>query len=262
MALKRMDLASIGKALRDIKHDVLLSQEAWIYQAENWRDILEQAGLDAHVFAYVRPHAPLLNSAWWQWGAWKDKPYEEWLMHRLKRSMWGARMREWKSIPRVKSVTVRLLPDDVVADMYAYILETDSPDTRPMVNSSLPSVILRLFQRNRELRPHAHASRIDFILSEQLALPGSSPWVLAPELIEHILSETREDNVDLLSMLDSESARIMREDARWWDKAAFSDKVAESPDPVPIDPDALEKLCVALVKALDAPGKRDAIESA
>ncbi|QSX78913.1 hypothetical protein [Agrilutibacter solisilvae] len=250
--MRDMDLAALAGALQDVGHDVVLSEEAWIYQAEHWADILQRTGMDAEVFAYVRPQVPLLNSAWWQWGAWKDKPFDEWMATRLRRSLWGARMQEWRSVPGVWSVNVRLLPDDVVADMYSHVLDVEPPEETAFVNASLPGDVLRLFQRNRELRPHAHAGRIDFVLSK-LKLAGTTPWVLSPEWIARILSETQLDNEVLLSMLDEASAARMRADPRWWDAAAFQDKVAEPPTPVPLDPEALEKLCVELVKALGAP---------
>src|SRR5688572_11763190 len=54
LLLKQMDLAALAQALANVGHDVILSEEAWIYQAQNWRDILQQTGIDTQVFAYVR----------------------------------------------------------------------------------------------------------------------------------------------------------------------------------------------------------------
>ena len=32
------------------------------------------------ILMYIRPQVPLLNSAYWQWGAWADQDPREWIM--------------------------------------------------------------------------------------------------------------------------------------------------------------------------------------
>jgi len=251
-AIGGFDVPALGRVLRELPAEQLvLSNEGWIHQPHVWAELLPALGISARVVAYVRPQVSFLNSGWWQWGAWSDKGFRPWLDHKLSVSLWGERLARWQHVPAVDDVQVRLLPDDVVPDFFEHALGAHAPTSQGSgVNKGLHASILRLFQRNRELRAGPHASAIDFVLLKELDMTGTAPWVLDRESIERILGATREDNRKLLSMLDPESAARMQADARWWDADAFSDRIVESPDPQPMSADDLEQLSVELTQAV------------
>lgn len=250
-AIRKMDLASLGRELAAIDHDIILSRERWVFQAAVWKELLAAMDARAHVVAYVRPQVGLLNSAWWQWGAWSDEPFDQWLQGMLSAHMWSQRIAAWSSIDRVESCTVRLVRGDVVSDFFTHVLGAAAPESALAANPSLPGTILRLFQRQRQLRPGPHDSKIEFVLNRHLKLQGETPWVLDQAWIRRILSATEQDNHQLLGFLDDDSAAAMREDGRWWNPEAYSDKKAESPDPIPPDAAELDELCAALITALN-----------
>lgn len=248
-------LAGIGKAIRKkagrkASSDLLLSSEGWLFESARWEILLDRLDIEVDVIVYVRPQVPVLNSAWWQWGAWSDEPFDQWMANRLKISMWAARIAHWKKMARVRNVMVRPVPSDIVPDFYGNVLRADPPAGTVRPNPSLPGPVLRLFQRNRILRPSAHASRIDFVLSEAVAMDDPSIWVMERPWIERVLAETRSDNEALLSLMDADCAAAMRDDPRWWSADAYGRAVAESPLPQEIPAEKLEEMCVHLAQAL------------
>lgn len=248
--LLNFDLEQLGSQLHRIEHDAVLSYEGWISEPGKWAEILSRIGIKVHVVAYVRPHVDLLNSSWWQWGAWSGQSFDVWMGNRIKANMWWQLLNTWKSLDCVESCTVRLLQGDVVHDFYTRVLRTEAPKEKVLANSSMPSVVLRLFQRKRQLRPGQHDSKIEFMLGRLLDLQGASPWVLDDHWIERILSETKADNTKLLSLLDEQSAAAMQNDERWWNASAYSDKVAEPHGPISPDLEQLEDLSADLILAL------------
>jgi hypothetical protein len=166
--------------------------------------------------------------------------------------MWSRHLAGWQKIAQVRRLTVRLLPEDIVSDFYLNVLDAPAPAApSASVNKSLPATVLRLFQGNPKLRPGPHGSLIDFVLSENLKSAEPAPWVLNSAWISRILEETRAENRRLLTMMDPASAKAMRADPRWWDAAAYAEKEAEPPGPVPLPASKLEALCVDLVGAIE-----------
>ena len=240
----------IAAYLRKAQHDVILSSEGWLFQPSQWKHILEQMKLHVDVVVYVRPQVSVLNSAWWQWGAWSDKPFAAWIDQRLKASLWGARIAQWQTLKRVRSITVRPIGGDVVSDFFANILKAPVPQNVSRPNPTLPGPLLRLFQRNRELRPGPHNSRIDFALSQTPVHDDPPIWVMNPELIQKVIDFTRDDTRQLMEYMEPDAAKMVRDDPRWWSADAFADKQAESPDPTPVDPRKLEEMCVSMAQQL------------
>lgn len=240
----------IAAYLREAQHDLILSNEGWLFQPSQWKHILEQMKLRVDVVVYVRPQVNVLNSAWWQWGAWSDEPFEAWIDRRLRASLWGARIAQWQTLGRVRSITVRPIGGDVVSDFFANILKAPVPRNVSRPNPTLPGPLLRLFQRNRELRPGPHNSKIDFALSQESVHDDPPIWVMNPELIQKVIDFTREDTKQLTDYMEPDAAKMVRDDLRWWSADAFADKQAESPDPMPVDPHKLEQMCVAMARQL------------
>ena len=243
-------LGDIRRRLKAYKTDLLFSSEGWLFQPRQWSEILHFLDVDVSIVVYVRPQVPVLNSAWWQWGAWSDQNFDDWMAHRLNASLWGARVKRWADLKCVKSVTVRPVPEEVVADFYEHVLDAPKPQLVLRPNPSLPGPVLRLFQRNRSLRSGIHASRMDFALANHLKISDPSIWVMNELWINRVLSKTQKDTELLLSFMDNDSSKKVREDSRWWSPAAYSDKNAASPNPEPISPEKLEELCVEMAHAI------------
>ena len=120
-------LGDIRRRLKAYKTDLLFSSEGWLFQPRQWSEILHFLDVDVSIVVYVRPQVPVLNSAWWQWGAWSDQNFDDWMEHRLNASLWGARVKRWADLKCVKSVTVRPVPEEVVADFYEHVLDAPKP---------------------------------------------------------------------------------------------------------------------------------------
>ena len=248
--LLKADLDGIGVEMKGHPDDLLFSSEGWLFQPEQWTTILDRLGIEVEVVIYVRPQVLVLNSAWWQWGAWSDRPFDAWMEKRLDLSMWGAWIAKWKRIPRVKNITVRPVIGDIVGDFYTHILNATPPEIIDRPNPSLSGPLLRLFQRNRSLRPTIHASRIDFALSDSVAMNEPSIWVMDKAWIQRVLDRTKDDINLLMSFMDKDCAQAVQDDPRWWSLSAYADRVSESPLPQPIPAQKLEELCVEMANAI------------
>jgi hypothetical protein len=243
--------AAIGRQLDKLRVDTLvLSNEDWLRQNRRLKRLLTHIGKTVRVIAYVRPPVSFLNAAWWQWGAWQDVNFDEWLTRKLSDSLWSIPLRAWRKDPHVSDISIRLLPDDVVGDFFTLLGVKLSTATSDNVNRGLPATILRLYQRNKQLRPTRHASEIDFILARRVNYSGSAPWVLERDMVERIVAKTLPSNRELLTMLTPDLAESMRRDPRWWDAGAFADRRVESWEPQLPDIAELERLCVAMAEAI------------
>lgn len=242
-------LARMGQRLRETDADkVVLSCEGWFTASTLFRErLLPALGIAPQVLAYVRPQIDYLNAAWWQWGAWQDgHPFDDWLYGRIKLAQWARTLMGWKEFA---PVIVRPLPKDVVTDFFG-IMGFESPVAgKAVVNRGLPEAVLRLYQRNRLLRPSSHASQMDFVLSQSLNLPGGTPWVITQDTAAWAIEKARQDNLRLLSLLDDETRVAMEADLRWWSADAYRDKVVKEHGAVPPDLEELTGLYVELAKA-------------
>ena len=165
------------------------------------------------VVVYVRPQVPLINSAWWQTGAWGDLPFRRWVRRRIRAAGWTQPVEAWMRVPGVRSVAVRSASGDVVRDFLEGVLSVGLPfDEPPRTNRSLPATVLRLFQRYPHLKERNGRSRIDFVLSSELDLDEPSLWVIRKPLAARIIEATRADNERLLGLMDPQTAAAVRAD--------------------------------------------------
>lgn len=239
--------------------NVILSNEGWRDVPASIRDnLLTAFGKPASAIIYVRPQVSLLNSGWWQWGAWEGVGFDEWLKGHLPTTHWARLIRNFSTVTGIKQVTIRVLPRDVVRDFLDFIhVDPGENDVRPPINKGLPAQILRLFQRHPEmLRPGPHASEIDFVLSRYLDVKGSTPWVMDRATIEHVIAHCREDNLGLLDMLEPEQQQLMRADEHWWSAEAYAGRKAEPWAAQPADAGELDELCALMAKTLFQLGRR------
>ncbi len=245
---------SVAAQLREAAADgarLLLSNEAWGHEHAEFRDtrILEQLGVDAEVVIYVRPQVAWCNSAWWQWGAWKDVPLQRWVRNQQQRVGWADVVKGWQQVPGVSKVHVRLLPPDIVADFCA-LLGAAAPATAA-INPSLPEAVLRVFQRHRWLRATPDDSAIEFAIGRHLRFEGAgTPWVLDADTCARIVHESHDSNLELLELLDGESRARMRDDPAWWSAEFYADRGVQGWKPPPANAAQSDQLAAAALDAL------------
>jgi hypothetical protein len=248
------DLKKLRRKLARLAGDsgrLVMSNEGWFNEYQLFHDsrLLTKLGLDCEVIVYIRPPVDWLNSAWWQWGAWSNVDFQQWIDQSMLFIRWHSRLLRWQGIKAVSKITIRLQPRDIVADFCSVL---GVPPIQPnRCNTSLPASVLRLYQHHPQLRPSAHESGNDFIFSRHLkALEHRTPWVLTSRIIERVVAATRKSNEAILQCLDDESRTVMENDPRWWDPAAYINKPTQSPLPQTADPIALEELAAEALKVI------------
>jgi hypothetical protein len=244
------------KALGQKYDTLILSSEGWGPLPQLFADdcLFSDDALEVTVVAYVRPQLEWMNSAWWQWGAWADVPMMKWVNRNRSRAQWDRLLEHWSAKPWVKQVDVRLLEGDVVQDFMGYLGYPIPP--QPRANQSLPETVLRLFQRNRQLRPGPHDSAIEFVLARHLKLDaGKSPWVLRPKMIGPLIEFYRQENERLVRKLPEEQRQKILGDPRWWDAEVYAQRETSKVMVGKLRADDVEPLAVA---ALDAIKRMDA----
>jgi hypothetical protein len=180
---------------------------------------------------YVRPPLEWINSAWWQWGAWQNIEFEQWLDRQIKVVNWTRWIREWKALDHVASVDVRLATSDVV-ESFGQILNVDLP-TLKNSNVGSPPVLLRFLQRHRQFRTDPHDSQIErYLITKLPAATEKTPWILSEKWQVRIIESLRESYNELLTFLPFEEQQRMRDDARWWHASSGNKRIPESPNPI------------------------------
>lgn len=243
------------------KDVVVLSSEGWRKEFDRLKiqDALAPFG-EVEALMYVRPQTEYINSAYWQWGAWSDLSFDDWFASILDDAKWYRSAQAWKKSPRVKKLTVRIVPKDVVTDFLEFIGAAPSvleAHDGKRLNSSLSDSILRVLQRHRELRPSSHQPDIDFVLEKHFGhLPGKPAWVLKPEHIETIVSGCKTDNKKLKGLLSDDQAEAMTNDPKWWEVVVPDRNLADPGVIDPIDPDADALLATAFSDLLKAERER------
>ncbi len=249
--LRRRKLAGL---LRDVAADgarLLLSKEGWGHEHGQFRRMrfVEQIGLDAEVVIYVRPQVAWCNSAWWQWGAWRDVPLQRWLRNQQPHLRWADVVQGWQQVPGVSKVSVRLLPPDIVQDFCA-LIGAPAP-AAAAINPSLPEAVLRVFQRHRGLRATADDAAIEFTIGRHLRFEGSgTPWVLDAQTCARIVHDCHDSNLELLELLDEPSRAQMRADPAWWSAEFYAGRTVQPWVPPPPDAAQSDQLAAAALDAL------------
>jgi hypothetical protein len=225
--------ANISKFSDDIKKSLIKkiqSLEAYfdtlIFSNEGWgqnphhfysQNLFDHPSLNVTFLAYVRPQVEWLNSAWWQWGAWTDAPLRKWIRVNRMKARWYDTISKWSEKDWVRKIDIRIFNDDIVGDICSYLKIVDN--SQPVyLNYGLPEIVLRIFQRNRVLRPGPHDSMVDFILREHLDLSNNlgTPWVLRENIVKSLVDYYVEDNKSLSGLLSFAQQETMLNDTRWW----------------------------------------------
>jgi len=234
------------------RYDTLVfSCEGWGAHPQHFKDdcLFADAAFDVTVLAYVRPQVEWMNSAWWQWGAWTKLPMGQWINRNRPQAQWHSLLQQWAAMPWVKKVDARLLAGDVVQDFMHYLGYEIAGQTR--TNQSLPGIVLRLFQHNRQLRPGPHDSAIEFVLARHLQLEaGKTPWIIRPQMVQNLLDYYLPDNKMLLEMLPAGMRQKMHDDPRWWSPAPYEERKLSPVQVKNLDREELEQLAVSALESI------------
>jgi len=243
---------TVAASLRQLERSgrtPVFSSEAWGSPAQFDRlfseGALERLGLSPELVLYIRPQAALLNSFWWQWGAWTGHDFERWFEKSLAmQGHWDRFIDACDRYPAIRGLQLRILHGDIVRDFLQLL---DIPEEgldlpRERLNSTLPRVILRMYQRHPELRKVPNPSTMDFVLERHFrTIGGKAPWVLDQEHLERIAETYRRCNERLFDYLDEDQKQVMRENRSWWEPQEHS-RPPEPPSGVPPDTGELEQV--------------------
>ena len=234
------------------KKTVILSSEGWGPRPSSTSDIdriFTRLMEPANLVFYVRPQVEWFNSAWWQWGAWTDRPLSTWVAQNEVRAEWGRVIAKWEEKDWVKKVIPRLMGSDVVSDFLKVVGFPEESNHKS--NISMPGSMLRFMQIHRDLRPDPHSPQIEFILSRYIDLPTEeTPWVLPITMVRKLLLRYRDDNLLLSQYLDEEQNERFFSDMRWWAEAQYLEKKRESPEPQKPSYEELEELLLRSIEGL------------
>lgn len=236
------------------QHPVVLSQEGWGNQIKEWKQIsfFSQHQIDVTFIFYIRPPVTWINSAWWQWGAWHDCNFDDWVNQVITNVKFSETLTAFKALNWVSKVHIRLLASDLLDD-FSHLLQLDRQSyqsQQTISNKSLPNGILRLYQQHRRLRPAPHTSGIDFTLEKYLKLDGKADWVLAKEQIQHIIDETRASNLALIDLIDEDCKAAFLADCRYWQSSAFEHLVCKPANGIKPTYEELEQIALAGIDAV------------
>jgi len=249
-------LKKLLQKLSDEGQDLpVLSSESWCLHPQDYLelDLGRRLQISPSLLCYIRNPVELINSAWWQWGAWNPTgSFERFVRSAISHlQSLEQSIETWERISEGRLQVVPL-PSDITEDFCKRF--GISPCSPVRSNVSLPEELLRFFQRHRELRPGPHEATADFYLSELLDFDGygKTPWVLPPSMVEEILRQMRPVIERVSKYFDDTSRQRYEADPRWHDPAAFADRVAVSPDPPdrPLDPERLETMLFDAYQAL------------
>ncbi|MCI5045959.1 MAG: hypothetical protein MRY59_00545 [Aquisalinus sp.] len=213
----------------------IISQEGWGSNDDiaDLKRISEDLNgkVELHIVGYVRPQISWLQSAWWQWYAWRgddltlDKAWK-WLKHTVK---WHARLQRFQDIPMVSLVTPRLQDDqhDIATD-FLELLGVEPASCKPgkKINLSVSQTHISIYRRLPWLRP-PHDSRMDHVIQRLLPHGGAPPFVISRAFATEIIEEVRQDNIALADSLDISGRQRMMDDMKWWSVEAYAERWAD-----------------------------------
>ncbi len=223
----------IKKRIADISNNgkdlIVISNEGWYLQSEQFKHykVFEKLGIKVSAVCYIRNIVELVNSSWWQWGAWESDLDNFLKMSTAHMKTFPEELIKWQNLIGEECLSVKEVPSDIVSGFAEYTGAKGLINNANRNNTSLPGEILRFYQMHKELRPSMHASQIDFILTNVFNFDNTyekTPWVLNKDQIQTIIDDSRESNLKVISMLDPDSKQDVLSNPRWWKVSAFAEK--------------------------------------
>lgn len=245
-SLSEESIQAMQSQISHVAEDLILSNEGWFRSPPAFFRTLSELLLvppsshPFHAIAFVRPPVAWVNSAWWQWGAWKDGvDFNNWVTHATKSTQWANFGQRLQQCSEFCKITIEPIQSNVVRQLCNNLGVRVARGGGGRTNTSLPAAALKLYQSYRHLRPGEHASRNDYIIMHAIknsSYPyGRVPWVLGRDQVSLILEATAASTQMLLALVSEESRQIILDDPRWWSADAYP--VEEAVDPIELPSD-------------------------
>jgi hypothetical protein len=243
---------SLDRFFEDVsdEDDLFLSNEGWCNEVDFLKSFVQllPKNVNIKVLAVVRPPVEWINSAWWQWGAWSDVSFERWARKNIAIvDSWLSSIHEWEAKLSAESIVLPLT-SNVITDVSEVIDVVELSNVKS--NSSLPEEVLRVFQRNRELRQGPHDSAIEFKLSQKINFSNfnnKTPWVIDSQLADLIISETTLLHQNIYKKIPLKYKEHFLYDKRWIDSSYYYSREVSPSGIIPENKDK-DRLIVELIK--------------
>ena len=253
--LSTNQFTAVISALKSILYNtdtLILSCESWLaeYDKIDQSNIFQSLNCRVEAVCLVRPHCRMLNSAWWQWGAWDTShTFDSWVRQYMQGINLVPKLTQWSYSNWIAKLHV--LPLANAVDQIYELLELAPPNISP-INKSLPGEILRLYQRHRQLRSEPHNPSSDFVLERQAIGDRPTPWVLSEAHLKKILKDTIQDTEKLMPFLTLQDREVVKSNPEWWSSEAYKDKIVEEPDLQPPSGPEIDKVAASMAERLIA----------
>lgn len=189
--------------------------------------LFQELQINPLFFLYIRPQVEFINSAWWQWGVWKNIPFSRWYHGKLcKAAKWNSAITNFRQLHFDHEVHVGICSENVVENFFNKLsVDLDPSIINQRTNTSLSTDAISFLLRNRRYRQGPHSNRADTILGRLKSLQNEpSPWCLTRQHVEEIIKVNKDSNYELLKLLPNNVAEKIEADPKWWSADAYSDK--------------------------------------
>jgi len=215
---------------------VVLSCEGWISEAASeCAAVFSEMEVPTELFMVVRPPIDLLNSAWWQWGAWVGIGIDEWISSEWLMASTLPHLDTWERYGTVTRTRIVDLSQDPIVQLLKFIGfghdEIKGVVRSPRLNKSTNIDLLVHLINNREVYGRTvHDPSIELRLKTLLDLPSRAPPLVIPrDTIPIIIKRLAEENRRLIKTIYSEETTLSDEtirkyiDPNYYDSACFVD---------------------------------------
>lgn len=228
----------------------MLSCEGWVAHPERFAAALADMGhppVDAVV--YLRPPLDWINAAWWQWGVWGGRTFDDWLDGGSMTYRFGPLLEAWAAIPGLR-LRIRPARPDVVADFAAlYGLCLPALQVR---NTAIPPSLTGFFLRNRLFRHDPHDAAAEFVFQRWCPPTAESrPWAVLARHVHRLRPLVAETRVRIAAMLTEAERETLFADPRWHREVPYHAAIQAGTSRLD-DPAALPGLYAALARGVEA----------
>lgn len=187
---------------------IILSCEGWAQEAYHANaSAFQKLGVPIDFIFVTRPPVDLLNSGWWQWGAWSGLSVENWCKQNIGIAKFFDALSGWNSLyPRSEKKLIDLSQDPVHQAIRFLGFEPNNFPKSKVVNRATNADLLKHLIRNRYIYGRGvHKPGIEFYLNSILNLTEKRPpHVISLEVAKYIISECSDSSRRILNLLSEQ----------------------------------------------------------
>jgi hypothetical protein len=205
-------------------HDVIVSCEDYINHPQYFDEnrIFTHLESNIQVIMYIRPPLDWLNSAYWQWGAWTNIPFEKWFKASCQKILWYDIYSMWIEVKGVDKLSVRLSTTDVIDDIKNLLSLSPIDNATKQSNKSTGDDLLRFLLRNRNYRPNAHDPTYEFFLNSKINFTSKkAPWVIGPTMQNYAFDYLGNNYKNFEKVLPKNLWQEMDNNESWWNNSLY-----------------------------------------